>query len=78
VLKRRHDAQALSKADMSKMELSKIVNPLTVIRLTVLHDDAGERLWCTMLATYWVYIELCSRTSHKSSNQDIRSLTILQ
>jgi hypothetical protein len=55
---------------VSKMVLSKIVDPLTVIRLTVLHDDAGERLWGTMLAMYCVYIELFSRTSHKSSNRD--------
>jgi hypothetical protein len=36
----------------------------------VLHDDAGERLWGTMLATYCVYLELFSRTSHKSSYRD--------
>jgi hypothetical protein len=53
-----------------KMVLSKIVNPLTVIRLTALHDDAGERLWGTMLATYCVNIELISRPSHQSSKQD--------
>jgi hypothetical protein len=69
-VKHRHDMQGMSKEDVSKTVLSKIANPLTVIRLTVLHDDAGERLWGTMLATYCVYIELFCRTSHKLINQD--------
>jgi hypothetical protein len=42
MLKHRHDTQVLSKANVSKLVLSKIVNPLTLICLTVLHDDAGE------------------------------------
>jgi hypothetical protein len=55
---------------VSKMVLSKIVNTLIVIRPTVLHDHDSERLWGTMLVTYWVYIELSSRTSHRSRNKD--------
>jgi hypothetical protein len=68
--KHSHNTQVHSTADVGKMVLSKIVDPLTVIRLTVLHDDAGERLWGTMLAMNSVYIELVSRTSHRSTNQD--------